>query len=178
MLKRLKKCLDKIVQSIKKIFKKKTKDLETWTFYAGPMPVITSLSEDNNDEPLFKLNINPASMTFTMDNVEFNEELLLEKLSSTSLTNLPKYYSCKALILSVYGNQPWSGIGVDLSQYEEKGLAHFFVMRAESPEEVMEEYRRKHPDSTLEYNEGEDSISAILPDTILIEYGDGTWEYI
>lgn len=172
MLKRLKKCLDKIVQGIKKIFRKEKQNKDVWTVYSN-----TSLDLPTDYTPL-RINTEPCTCTFTIDNAQINEELLLEKLSSTPLTNLPKCYSCKALILSVYGNQPWNGTGVDLSQYEEKGLAHFFVMRTDSPEELMKEYRQNHPDSKLEYNEGEDSISTVLSDAILIEYEDGIWDYI
>lgn len=139
------------------------------------MPVITSLSEENNDTPLFKLNTNPASMTFTIDNVEFNEDIFLEKLLSMPLTDLPKHYRVKTLILSLVPNSEWTGTGVDMSQYEEKGLAHFFVCRPESEEELLEDYRKDNPDSEIEWEDG--MISVIIPDATLLEYSDGVWDY-
>lgn len=56
------------------------------------------------------------------------------------LTLLPKRYPCKALILSLAANQPYDYQAVDMSQYEERKLAHFIVGRTCSVEEMMEEY--------------------------------------
>lgn len=53
---------------------------------------------------------------------------------------LPKRYWCKGLILSLAANQPYDYQAVDMSQYEERKLAHFIVGRTCSVEEMMEEY--------------------------------------
>lgn len=56
------------------------------------------------------------------------------------LTLLPKRYSCKTLLVSLAANQQWDYQAVDMSQYEEKGLAHFIVGRTCDMEELLEEY--------------------------------------
>ena len=65
-----------------------------------------------------------------------------------------------------------------MSQYEERGLAHFFVCRKQSQEELLEEYWAQHPESTLEVGEEDSIISAVIPEAILLEYEDGVWDYI
>ena len=57
-----------------------------------------------------------------------------------SLTLLPKRYSCKTLLVSLAANQQSDYQAVDMSQYEEKGLAHFIVGRTCGMEELLEEY--------------------------------------
>lgn len=56
------------------------------------------------------------------------------------LTLLPKRYPCKTLLVSLAANQQWDYQAVDMSQYEEKGLAHFIVGRTCDMEELLEEY--------------------------------------
>lgn len=56
------------------------------------------------------------------------------------LTLLPKRYPCKTLLVSLAANQQWDYQAVDMSQYEEKGLAHFIIGRTCSMEELLEEY--------------------------------------
>lgn len=62
------------------------------------------------------------------------------KFSNIPESLLPKRYRCKALILSLAANQPYDYQAVDMSQYEERKLAHFIVGRTCSVEEMMEEY--------------------------------------
>lgn len=56
------------------------------------------------------------------------------------LTLLPKRYSVKTLLVSLAANQQWDYQAVDMSQYEEKGLAHFIIGRTCGMEELLEEY--------------------------------------
>jgi hypothetical protein len=56
------------------------------------------------------------------------------------LTLLPKRYSVKTLLVSLAANQQSDYQAVDLSQYEEKGLAHFIIGRTCDMEELLEEY--------------------------------------
>lgn len=56
------------------------------------------------------------------------------------LTLLPKRHPCKTLLVSLAANQQWDYQAVDMSQYEEKGLAHFIVGRTCDMEELLEEY--------------------------------------
>ena len=186
MLKKLKQALGKIVKKIKSLFsKKENKNFEielapgTWYINGNECNVkFTSLENNNFETTDFPAQLKcdlkwEADLTGELD---LNEKEL-EKMLNTSLTNLPKCYPCKALILSVVPNSPWEGTGVDMSQYEEKGLAHFFVCRKQSQEELLEEYWAQHPESTLEVDE-EGMISAVIPEAILLEYEDGIWDYI
>jgi hypothetical protein len=59
---------------------------------------------------------------------------------STPLTLLPKRYWVKTLILTLAANQSCDYQAVDLSQYEERGLAHFIVGRTTGLKELMDEY--------------------------------------
>ena len=63
-----------------------------------------------------------------------------ENFFNIPLTILPKRYPCKALILSLVANQPYDYQAVDMSQYEERKIAHFIVGRTCSVEDMMEEY--------------------------------------
>ena len=56
------------------------------------------------------------------------------------LTLLPKRYSVKTLLVSFAANQQSDYQAVDMSQYEEKGLAHFIIGRTCGMEELLEEY--------------------------------------
>ena len=184
MLKKLKQALGKIVKKIKSLFTKKENKIElapgTWFINGTKCDVkFTSLENDNFETTDFPAQLK-CDLKWEADltgEVGLNEKEL-EKMLNTSLTNLPKCYPCKALILSVVPNSPWEGTGVDMSQYEEKGIAHFFVCRKQSQEELLEEYWAQHPESTLKVNEEEDMISVVIPEAILLEYEDGIWDYI
>lgn len=56
------------------------------------------------------------------------------------VTLLPKRYWCKTLLVSLAANQQSDYQAVDMSQYEEKGLAHFIIGRTCGMEELLEEY--------------------------------------
>ena len=56
------------------------------------------------------------------------------------LTLLPKRIPVKTLLVSLAANQQSDYQAVDMSQYEEKGLAHFIIGRTCSMEELLEEY--------------------------------------
>ena len=64
----------------------------------------------------------------------------LEKYFSISRTLLPKRIEVKTLLLTLAANQQSNYQAVDLSQYEERGLAHFIVGRATGLKELMDEY--------------------------------------
>ena len=54
------------------------------------------------------------------------------------LTLLPKRIPVKTLLVSLAANQQSDYQVVDMSQYEEKGLAHFIIGRTCSMEELLE----------------------------------------
>ena len=60
----------------------------------------------------------------------------LEKYFNTYRTLLPKPIEVKTLILTMAANQPYDYQAVDLSQYEERGLAHYVIGSTKTPEEL------------------------------------------
>ena len=67
----------------------------------------------------------------------------LEKYFSISRTILPKHYWCKTLIISIAANQPYEYQAMDISQLEERGVAHFVIGRTIGFQEIEEEYKRE-----------------------------------
>lgn len=116
----------------------------------------------------------------------------LEKYFSISRTLLPKRIEVKTLILTLAANQQSDYQAVDLSQYEERGLAHFIVGRTTGLKELMDEYLMEQTyDSEEEAKEeqewlaeeleqaGESGIfSSIVGKATLLHYeGLGVWSF-
>jgi len=64
-----------------------------------------------------------------------------ENFFNIPLTILPKHIKVKTLLVSLAANQPYDYQAVDLSQYEERGLAHFIVGRTTGFQEILEEFQ-------------------------------------
>lgn len=88
----------------------------------------------------------------------------------------PRVYLVPHLILSVSYNHDSECVGVDMSQYEALGVAHYFVTRIEDSETVMADYLSNHPDSDMEVKDTEMSVS-MFEDAFLIEDESGLWEW-
>lgn len=115
------------------------------------------------------------------------EEIMkeLEISANGSRTNLPKRIKTRALIVSVAANQPYEYIATDLSQLEEKGIAHLIhgiteshqdrwekdkVFASEEDMELVREY--------LQANEENELISSVIPNGILLYWEDlDLWDY-
>lgn len=67
----------------------------------------------------------------------------LEKFVNMVYPILPKHYWCKTLIVSIAANQPYEYQSMDISQLEEKGVAHFVIGRTIGFQEIEEEYMRE-----------------------------------
>ena len=104
------------------------------------------------------------------------------------LTLLPKRYSCKTLLVSLAANQQWDYQAVDMSQYEEKGLAHFIIGRTCDMEELLEEYfSEMQYSSEEEEQEDREFFEEIMEDGLfstcvgkatLLHYEDlGVWSF-
>lgn len=81
-----------------------------------------------------------ADINFELVYDEDSDKNELEKYFSISRTLLPKRYLVKTLILTLAANQQSDYQAVDLSQYKERGLAHFIVGRTTGLKELMDEY--------------------------------------
>lgn len=107
----------------------------------------------------------------------------LEISLSTPLTVLPKRIKTRGLIVSIYANQPQEYFAIDLSQLEEKGIAHMITARTESHEELIKEYEKEcgtdnAEDWKAEIEEEGDLISVYIPGATLLYYEDfDYWDY-
>lgn len=88
----------------------------------------------------------------------------------------PRVYLVPHLILSISYNHDSEYVGVDMSEYETLGIAHYFVTRAEDSETVIQDYLSTHPTSEMEAEDVEMTVSA-FEDAILIEDETGLWEW-
>ena len=80
----------------------------------------------------------------------------LEKFFNMTYPILPKHYRCKTLILSIAANQPYEYQSMDISQLEEKGIAHFVIGHTVGFQEIEEAYRQEK--ARLQEEENEDGI--------------------
>lgn len=115
------------------------------------------------------------------------EEIMkeLENSANGSRTNLPKRIPTKTLIISVAANQPYEYVATDLSQLEEKGIAHLIHGITESHQERWEkdkvfvsegEIEAVH--EYLQANSENDLISSVIPNGILLYWEDlDLWDY-
>jgi hypothetical protein len=106
----------------------------------GRVESITTLGEDELYS-IYGLGVGDSDGKINRGWVEISSQPQTQEFSfNIPLTILPKRYWCKGLILSLAANQPYDYQAVDMSQYEERKLAHFIVGRTCSVEEMMEEY--------------------------------------
>lgn len=173
MWKKFLECLGKFGQKIKDIFKKPKKQYDPMAPESnGLKSKAITFFLDNEEVIDFKplLENGKISIEFTND---------LEKIFSMSKPILPKRYRVKTLILTMAANQPYEYQCVDMSQYEEKGIAHYIVGSTRSPEEIEAEQRIFFPE--VEYEEEglwvEDMASSVLPNVDLLYYEEyDIWE--
>lgn len=97
---------------------------------------------------------------------------MLQNLANTSKPVLPKRIKVPTLLVSVCANWDYDSIGVDISQLEETGIAHYFCTTTRS----MEEW---HADL---YGDEEECIyddmeTIRLHDATLYEWEDGHWTW-
>ena len=119
--------------------------------------------------------------------VEFFTEIQMPKNSySIPLSILPKRIPCRTLIVSLHANQETDYQAVDLSQLEDRELAHFIIGRTQSLKEMMGEYLEQNDDQEeREWMEGEmrqygdsDLYSALIGRATLLYYEDlGVWSF-
>lgn len=139
-----------------------------------------------NDEQIVDLealkNSLRAPLEITVDNSQWDAEML-EKYFNIYRTLLPKRYWCKTLLLSLIANQESDYQAVDMSQYEEKGLAHYILGRKCSWEELLEEYCEINEEERAWFSEEikrakEDGIySSLIGKATLLYYEDvGIWD--
>ena len=104
------------------------------------------------------------------------------------LTFLPKRIPVKTLLVSLAANQQSDYQAVDLSQHEEKGIAHFIIGRTCSLEQLMCDYiaqEEQLDEEDLEWirdevarNKESGLFSALIPNATLLYYEAlGVWDF-
>ena len=112
----------------------------------------------------------------------------LENFVNITYPFLPKRIDCKAFILSLAANQQSDYQAVDLSQHEEKGIAHFIIGRTCSLEQLMCDYiaqEERLDEEDLEWirdevarNKESGLFSALIPNATLLYYEAlGIWDF-
>ena len=112
----------------------------------------------------------------------------LENFVNITYPFLPKRIGCKAIILSLAANQQSDYQAVDLSQHEEKGIAHFIIGRTCSLEQLMCDYiaqEERLDEEDLEWirdevarNKESGLFSALIPNATLLHYEAlGVWDF-
>lgn len=112
----------------------------------------------------------------------------LENFVNITYPFLPKRIGCKAIILSLAANQQSDYQAVDLSQHEEKGIAHFIIGRTCSLEQLMCDYiaqEERLDEEDLEWirdevarNKESGLFSALIPNATLLHYEAlGIWDF-
>lgn len=112
----------------------------------------------------------------------------LENFVNITYPFLPKRIGCKAIILSLAANQQSYYQAVDLSQHEEKGIAHFIIGRTCSLEQLMCDYIAQEEQLDEEdikwirdevaRNKESGLFSALIPNATLLYYEAlGVWDF-
>ena len=111
-----------------------------------------------------------------------------EKFFNIPLTFLPKRYWCKTLILSIAANQESDYQAVDLSQYEERKLAHYIIGRKCDWEDMVIEFSEYEEDDYEEQKAWAEELvresaetglfSTAINNVWLLHYEElGVWDY-
>lgn len=108
----------------------------------GKVESITSVSKENiSEESWESLKSIFGDGEINCGWVEIPSQPEIQKnFFNIPLTLLPKRIPVKTLLVSLAANQQSDYQAVDMSQYEEKGLAHFIIGRTCGMEELLEEY--------------------------------------
>ena len=111
-----------------------------------------------------------------------------KKIFNIPLTLLPKRYWCKTLILSLAANQESDYQAVDMSQYEERKLAHFIIGRKADWEDITSEYAEYQEEDCEEEGVWAEELaqeaaetglfSTVINNAWLLHYEElGVWDY-
>lgn len=120
----------------------------------------------------------PTEMSFDLDcyQVDLDDlEKELEKMFNTPLTVLPKRYWVKTLLISSIGNWDYDSVGVDISQLEETGIAHYFCTSTKKSQEAIDEWCEKNGKQKWESDSEWQTV--VVPNATLLEYPGGLWDW-
>lgn len=168
---RLKKWLGKIVQSVKNIFKRKKK-ITFADLSDEEKKIVEDVLVASIDKWIYTSETNWRDLITKEDLEAMNKELKF--LSNTSRTNLPKpiEFPCAKVVISSHFAKEYEAIIFDMSQYEEKKIAHIISY---SPERIEEYF--KGEELTPEEIENQCMV-ALLPGGKVLYYEENDeWDY-
>lgn len=113
----------------------------------------------------------------TWEDSQIDISNLVKNLANTYESLLPKIIRVPTLIVSTYASWDYDSIGVDFSQFEEKGIAHYFCTSTKSMDEHMAQFRECHPDYE-EWEEDDEGSSIVVRNALLAQWEDGTWTWV
>lgn len=111
-----------------------------------------------------------------------------KKIFNIPLSFLPKRYWCKTLILSLAANQESDYQAVDMSQYEERSLAHYIIGRKGDWDNITSEYAEYQEEDYEEEKAWAEELvresaetglfSTVINNVWLLHYEElGVWDY-
>lgn len=147
---------------------------------------LENLKADLTDADWGKISRNIEAQLALEDPIWSKSEL--ENFVNITYPFLPKRIGCKAIILSLAANQQSYYQAVDLSQHEEKGIAHFIIGRTCSLEQLMCDYIAQEEQLDEEdikwirdevaRNKESGLFSTLIPNATLLYYEAlGIWDF-
>ena len=145
----------------------------------GKVESITSISKENipdDDWESLKSIFGDGKINCGWVEIPSQPEIQ-ENFFNIPLTLLPKRYLCKTLLISIAANQESDYIAVDMSQYEEKGLAHYICGREDDWDEIFSECECDSLQEEIDLAKENGLFSSVLKDATLLHYEAlGLWE--
>ena len=93
---------------------------------------------------------------------------------NTHLTTLPKRIDVPTLLISVYANWEYDSIGVDISQLEETGIAHYFCTSTKPMEEWEADFCERAGQEPIGVGESE---TVAVKNAKLYQWESGLWTW-
>ena len=99
----------------------------------------------------------------------------LKNLANTAYPILPRLIKVPTLLVSLYADYEYDSKGVDISQLEETGIAHYWITTTKS----IDWWNRElyGDDEELYVPEEDGCATAYIQDATLIEWEDGSWSW-
>lgn len=189
MFKRLIVRLGKVVQKALKIFSKEKPQQEKSLLGCqvslnpggvlfiddSPIGVVSEIYQ-TTDEPAKLMRDLHWDQEFTFSSSldpDLSKEL--KNLASTAYPILPRLIEVPTLLVSLYADYEYDSKGVDTSQLEETGIAHYWITTTKSID--WWNHRLYGDDEELYVPEEDGCATAYIQDATLIEWEDGSWSW-
>lgn len=189
MFKRLIVRLGKVVQKALKIFSKEKPQQEKSLLGCqvslnsggvlfiddSPIGVVSEIYQ-TTDEPAKLMRDLHWNQEFTFSSSldpDLSKEL--KNLANTAYPILPRLIKVPTLLVSLYADYEYDSKGVDISQLEETGIAHYWITTTKSIDWWNHELYGD--DEELYMPEEDGCATAYIQNATLIEWEDGSWSW-